>query len=213
MKKYLLILGVILIASAMAKKRPTMEVEKGKTNQKESVYTELMYVIKSSEGYSDKTYKCPAKVKTRGWGITKIELAEFNAQTGHNYKWEDLDNLYTNNTFLQELITWRRNYLYKRYPGMSDRVNAGLTSFTFNAGVPKLKKPLIRKAIKTYMETGSVEPLCAAIKKYKYVDNVEYEGLVIRRKLECKLIKGELTETEIKGLQKNVISHIVKSKK
>lgn len=166
-------------------------------------YQEMMFIIKTCEGYSDEVYKCSANVSTRGWGITKIELKEFNKQNKSNYKWGDLDNLKSNNEFLIKVTNWRYSYLAKKYPKLDARTLRGLVSFTFNVGNACLEKPIMKAALKVAHINKT--PLCLAIKKYVYVKKGKLQGLVKRRNLECALIKGDITKDKLSELQKSAI--------
>ena len=183
-----------------------------KNEENPYLYSTLCFLIKSSEGYSDEVYRCSAGVKTRGWGITKIEIAELNKQFGTNYKWRDLNNIDANNKIIKDCIQYRYNIIIKEYPFLDKSTAYGLVSFTYNVGINTLKSKSIRKGLNHYKNTGDKSKLVNAMHKYVYVKNRKSKGLVKRRILETKLVYNTLSQEDKDYLQKDVIIKINKNK-
>lgn len=169
------------------------------------LYSTLCFLIKSSEGYSDEVYRCSAGVKTRGWGITKVEIIELNKKLGTNYKWKDLNNIHSNNKIIKDCIQYRYNKIIQEYPFLDKSTTYGLVSFTYNLGMGKLKDKSIKKGLIHLKKTGDKSMLINAMNKYVYIKNRKSKGLVKRRILEAKLITNKLTDKDKNVLKEEVI--------
>jgi GH24 family phage-related lysozyme (muramidase) len=179
-----------------------------KKEENHELYSTLCFLIKSTEGYSDEVYKCPAGVKTRGWGITKVEIVELNKKLGTNYKWRDLNNIHTNNKIIKDCIQYRYNKIIEEYPFLDKSTTYGLVSFTYNLGMGKLRDKSIKKALNHLKNTGDKSKLINAMNKYVYVNNRKSKGLIKRRILETKLIANKLSKQESHNLKKDVLLHM-----
>lgn len=176
------------------------------------LYSTLCFLIKSSEGYSDEVYRCSAGVKTRGWGITKVEIVELNKKLGTNYKWSDLNNIESNNKIIRDCIQYRYDKIIKEYPYLDKPTAYGLVSFTYNLGLGALKSKSIRRGLNHLKNTGDKSMLISAMNKYVYIKNKKSKGLIKRRTLETKLISNELSKVDSETLRQQVILQIINNR-
>jgi len=134
--------------------------------------------VKSFEGFREKPYKCPAGVRTIGYGFTG-PLAKVKSISK-----EDADLLLTKELHQYVLsvednvkVPLTRNQLY------------ALASFTYNCGEGNLRQLVNGK---NRLNSGNYKSVERLLPKYRKGGGKVLKGLQKRREWEVKLWKGEL---------------------
>ena len=134
--------------------------------------------VKSFEGFREKPYKCPAGVRTIGYGFTgnlakvksisKEEADLLLAKELHQYVLKVQDNV---------KVPLTKNQLY------------ALASFTYNCGEGGLRQLVNGK---NRLNSGNYKSVERLLPKYRKGGGKVLKGLEKRRQWELKLWKGEL---------------------
>lgn len=137
-----------------------------------------LHGVKSFEGFRGKPYKCPAGVRTLGYGFTgnlakaesisKEEADIVLAKELHQYVLKVQDNV---------RVPLTKNQLY------------ALASFTFNCGEGSLRQLVNGK---NRLNSGNYKSVERLLPKYRKGGGKVLKGLERRREWEVKLWKGEL---------------------
>ncbi len=127
-------------------------------------------------------YRCPAGVLTIGWGHTNHHEPKFAA----NEIWSQAK---CDAVFLQDMQLFERHVLknLRNTPVTQHQFDA-LVSWAYNTGGPP------SAAVWSAARRGDVNATCAQLMRWTRGGGKVLNGLVRRRKAECALYRGQITE-------------------
>lgn len=143
-----------------------------------SAIDKAMPVIKKYEGCELKSYLCPAKIATIGWGNTMYKNGA-KVQLGQTITQKEAD----------DLLAFHLNYFYERIKDMvksnlNDNQLGALLSFSYNLGLGNLK-------VSTLLKKVNADPNDPTIKdeflKWNKAGGKVLAGLTKRRQEESNL--------------------------
>lgn len=180
-----------------------------------SYYTVVSLLIKLNEGLALEGYRCPAGVRTIGWGITQDELNELNKYYKFNraIRLDDLTTVPICDSVFKLSVAMRYKRLYDTYlVNGKCQLDAptlfALVSFEYNVG--NLNGSSIQSGIEHLVKTGDKSKLEQAIKKYNKAEvdgkMVTLPGLVKRREWEVKLLLQDFSQKDYLELREKVVA-------
>jgi len=134
--------------------------------------------LKVLESFSSKVYKCPAGIKTIGYGHTIKKEEDFTSITEAKAEIllkKDLEDLYTQ---MRPLIN---DDVYKRL--RHEQISA-LLSFVYNIGISVFKKSTLLNKLNN---SGNLLLVAEEFNKWIYIKGVKSLGLMRRRDAEKEL--------------------------
>jgi lysozyme len=150
------------------------------TITEEQAQEKILSFIKQKEGFSPRPYRCPAGVKTIGYGFTQKK------HVARGYMTEKQ----ATQILIKEIIPAAKKIVHKivKVP-LTPYQEAALVSFVFNCGEANLARLVNGK---NRLNGGNYERTASLLMLYTKADGKTLRGLVERRKQEASLFLGKM---------------------
>lgn len=190
--KYLLLL-VMFISCKTENKQEKIKI---KTVSNKEIFNSTQqyeiscWIIKKSEGYSDKSYRCSAGKLTTGWGFCHVKSVK---------------NIHHADIIFRDLRNKLFKQVQKEYPKLSYLKQSAILSLYYNTGnLNKIKNSGFSKAL----EDKNIDE---AVLKFKSWCKIKIKGKTIiikglqnRRNYESKLLSDNFTMEDYLKLKKEI---------
>jgi lysozyme len=150
------------------------------TITEEQAQEKILSFIKQKEGFSARPYRCPAGVKTIGYGFTQKK------HVARGYMTEKQ----ASQILIEEIIPAAKKIVHKivKVP-LTPYQEAALVSFVFNCGEANLARLVNGK---NRLNSGNYESTASLLMLYTKASGKTLKGLIERRKQEASLFSGKI---------------------
>ena len=140
------------------------------------MYDKALELIKVSEGFRAKAYKCPAGIWTIGYGTTK------GVHSGDTITKEKAEELVKQS--MSEIIVQLKHEIGSTiFDELTENQVCALIDFIYNLGIGTFRKSSLCK----YIKQGDLDKAGTVFEKYIYAGKKVLPGLVTRRAAEKEL--------------------------